>query len=318
MQANRINILDLRSQLPTKIDLFLCCASFEKRSTVLSAALNRDVVSKCIVFYYREFSLSAAPSLDYLKKCWGRKYQERQLFFQNPLATADSLISALDDAIQIRESPIVVIDVTTFTREALLILINALHTRRKKLSSVTAIYNVAGEMAIDWLSKGVIEVRSVLGFSGLPVPSRKLHLVILIGFETERARIIIEEYEPDLISIGSGGPEASISRAFHERNTRFVAELASVCGNAVEQFTVSLVDPFQTKKDIEGHVSRFPDFNVVLAPINNKISTIGAALYGLSEPNCQLCYSAPELYNESGYSAPSEEAIVAELDWQEF
>ena len=46
--------------------------------------------------------------------------------------------------------------------------------------------------------------------------------------------------------------------------------------------------------------------NTVIAPLNTKISTIGADLAALENENIQLAYAKPNIYNVDGYSIPNE------------
>ena len=75
-----------------------------------------------------------------------------------------------------------VIDATTFTRESLLILVRFLKQSLKTSDSVQFLYAPAKEYSIGtqyedkWLSRGIREVRSVLGYPGdfLPVPAKPI------------------------------------------------------------------------------------------------------------------------------------------------
>ena len=59
-------------------------------------------------------------------------------------------------------------------------------------------------MGEKWLSKGVKEIRSVLGFPGEILPSRKNHLIVLTGYEYERAKTIIDILQPYSLALGFG------------------------------------------------------------------------------------------------------------------
>ena len=65
-------------------------------------------------------------------------------------------------------------------------------------------YSIGDKPGDKWLSKGISEVRSVMGYPGGFAPSRDTHLIILAGFEDYRALSLIQELEPSLVSIGYG------------------------------------------------------------------------------------------------------------------
>ena len=55
--------------------------------------------------------------------------------------------------------------------------------------------------------------------------------------------------------------------------------------------------------------------NTVIAPMNNKISTVGAALAALKNPNIQISYAQADIYNVVGYSMPNDDYYLGELDF---
>lgn len=78
-------------------------------------------------------------------------------------------------------------------------------------------------------------------------------------------------------------------------------------------FTLSLIDPFETKNDILKQMKKFPNQNTVIAPMNNKISTIGSALVAFENPKVQLIYAKPVKYNVTGYSEPRKDCYLHKI-----
>ena len=75
-----------------------------------------------------------------------------------------------------------------------------------------------------------------------------------------------------------------------------------------KEFKFSLIDPMQTKDQILSYIEskNLSDNNIVIAPMNNKISTIGAGLAAITNQNIQLAYAKASIYNTEGYSSPSD------------
>ena len=73
----------------------------------------------------------------------------------------------------------------------------------------------------------------------------------------------------------------------------------------VDIFEISCINPILTKKRIQEQIDKYPNYNVVIAPMNNKISTLGASLLAIEMPEIQICYSSPNIYNVDGYSKAS-------------
>lgn len=49
------------------------------------------------------------------------------------------------------------------------------------------------------------------------------------------------------------------------------------------------------------HVENHNKYNTIIAPMNNKISTIAAGLASIENTDIQLCYASVKLYNKAGY-----------------
>jgi hypothetical protein len=206
----------------------------------------------------------------------------------------------------------------SFTHEVLLILLKVVQSAFSPSAAIVGVYNGAAEYSLGsddtnkWLTKGVKDVRSVLGYSGLSIPSQKNHLIILAGFETERAEKLVEFYEPTLLSIGHGDPLASIANSHFVLNRQFHRKLMDKYRD-VRTFTFSCADPSETERAIEEQISKFPHFNIILAPLNTKISTAGAAMIAMKNPAIQLCYASVTTYNERAYSSPSQDCYIFQL-----
>src|SRR5699024_3770044 len=130
----------------------------------------------------------------------------------------------------------VFIDITTFTHETLLILL-AIFREKFSYTNVVCGYVNAKEYSYDcedqkdkWLSRGIGEIRSVLGYSGVLKPSKKNLLMVIVGYEYERAVRIIEAVEPDFLSLGYGLPSDSTTeknRGANEHYTQLVKQMAA-------------------------------------------------------------------------------------------
>ena len=216
-----------------------------------------------------------------------------------------------------------IVDITSMSHELLSVLIAILRSEGK-LEHTVLCYTGAERYSFNtskdeiWLSRGVSSIRSVLGFGGEQLPSKKLHLIITVGFEVERAMEVIATYEPAALSLGIGRREESVSLAHHDANLNFFTRLESFVRDQentcerVSKFEFSCIDPFVAKTDLSEHVEKFQDFNTVICPLNTKISTVGIALLCLDQPALQLCYAQPMEYNTDGYATASD--IIRVID----
>lgn len=312
--SQRINLSELISVLPDRIDLFICCASFEKRSISVASHLNPLNIQASIIFQIEELTEISNSNYQELFDLLKEKTVKKLLSSSFPLNSADILSEALDEVLR-NEGSTIVVDITTFTKETLLMLLNLLWNWHKKDTQrkVIFVYNPAESMSSEWLSKGMVELRSVVGYSGLLGSAKPIHAVVLAGFEIDRARDVLDVLEPDLISIGAGKHNESVTPEFFEKNREFVSELVSYYGANVRQFDFSLIDPEKTKQDVGAYINSFPEYGTTIIPLNNKISTLGVGLLALERQELQICYSRMANYNLD-YSVPSNQCIIFSLE----
>jgi hypothetical protein len=219
------------------------------------------------------------------------------------------------------------IDITSLSHELLVLVLGMLNqlgglNRTTLLYVGAAAYSTNTEPGEMWLSRGVKDVRSVLGFPGNMLPSRRLHLTILTGFEVERAAEVILRYEPSSLSIGLGAKGQSVSEAHHNKNQEFFDRIAAFASSQdygtddVARFSFSCISPTETRDQLIEHISSLEGFkqrNLVVCPLNTKLSTVGVVLAAIEYPDIQICYAEPEQYNTEGYSSPGTDVTIVKL-----
>lgn len=320
--STKIELVDLADALRGPIGLFVGMLSFEARSMSILRTLGGST-AQCLLFYNSGIStkmqgwLTEAKAISHALAC-------ATVDLDDPLSTADSLTvhfaKALDET-----NGTVFVDITTFTHEQLLIFLKVILALRGQRRVVLG-YTGAEEYSINtdedrvWLSRGVSGVRSVLGYPGALLPSKQLHLVVLVGFEHDRAQALIERFEPTRLSLGVGTQSTSITAGHYARNQRFfekVQRFVSVRKHSyehVDTFEFSCVSPEETRDAILAQAGTLSSgYNVVVCPLNTKLSTVGAALAAWSEPKIQIAYARAIEYNESGYATPQAFCRVYEL-----
>ncbi|WP_442496840.1 hypothetical protein [Methylobacter sp. sgz302048] len=295
----------LKAELHQPIDLLMGCISYESRCLSIPTALENSDIQYLSYFKVREFSKASSNNEDKLKVLFNDKLTISEYSNHNPIEFSNFCIDQLDRVYADIGRPLnIVLDISTFTRDALIMVIGMLFYKQEYIDQLSLIYMPASKMSNEWLSRGFRNVRSVLGFPGKRSSLKPLHVVIMTGFELDRAKYIIDEYEPDLISIGVGKCEESINPEFYERNQKFVNVLSNFYASRINNFCFSLIDPIKVATELAEYLSQFKEYNTVIAPLNNKVSTVGAALYGLKHEESQICYLPVEEYNTKNYSEP--------------
>jgi hypothetical protein len=314
---NKLQIELLSTKISVPIDVLIGCVSYEQRClSVPSALTNIHINYPPLYFRVKEFKSTSSMNEAKLNDIFNQKLKIVEFSNNKPVDFVDSFILQLNSILDIEKRTLnIIVDISTFTRESLIMLIGVLHEHRQSINNLYLVYSPASAMSDEWLSRGFRGLRSVLGFSGEQSSLKPLHIVVMTGFEFERAKFIIDEYEPDLISIGIGDRKESIKSEFYERNKRFVTELVTHYETRVKQFSFSLINPGKVAAELDMHIKQFSEYNTVIAPLNNKVSTVGAALYCLKNKHVQICYLPAEEYNTEDYSKPDDTVYLEKFDF---
>ena len=235
------------NQLPNKIDYFLTCVSYEDRCLTPVDFLKSERVRNFLLFYVKEYNEYTSVNKEKLKN----KFQnliECELSVSDPIKCADNLMKILFG--NFIENSNIVVDISTFTRESLMIIIKFLSINKDKFTKIYLFYRAA-EVSGE-LSSMITQIRSVLGYMGQINDSNPIHLILLSGFEYHRAKEMIETIQPDFLSIGYGELKYSISDSLHQKNLEFTKELISSCSdqNNLNEFTHSLISINNIKEKI--------------------------------------------------------------------
>jgi hypothetical protein len=311
MTCKQFKATDIPAELPQQFDVFIVSASYEDRCFTVAQNVKTRPFDKIFV-------AGNINHVDYIEPNWnklcavlGGKAIRILLNSDKPIVTADKCIDAISTFAS-KPSLTILLDISTFTREALFILIGILRKILRQGTKITCIYNSA--QRYGWLTHGISDIRSVLGFSGNIIPSRKNHLIVLPGYEVERAVHLFAAYEPNLLSIGYNSREESVDPKLFDDQMIFFKRLCSIYSAAtVKQFQFSARDPFKTRNTILDYAKGFSEFNTILAPLSTKLSSVGACLACLENENIQLCYAQPMAYNIHDYSVPSNDVFAFDI-----
>ena len=296
------------------IDAFICCASYESRCLSIAKNLLLPKDAHAVIFVNRDFLSVAKDNLKSLEGIFERhhkSYEVYQLDTCNPLFTSDQIVKGFTDLLKTKDVRRFVIDVTSFTRESLLIMLKYFHYFKPEGVIVDLVYSNAKEYSVGdsvekkWLSSGHKEVRSVLGYPGLLLPSKQNHLIVLVGFENDRALTLVHECEPAKITLGIPDETEWPTSPHQDTNIDRLLRLKNVVGK-VNDFTFRGYDAKATKSSIQKIINQDHKYNTIIAPMNTKISTIGAAMVALEDENLQICYSQADAYNIANYSEPGD------------
>lgn len=302
------------------IDLLLLSSGFENRSRELSNFLIKSKIKNLIIFHLDDnYHLANKNKDEIISKLNIKEIVEYPK--NDAYATYNILFSCITKKIKnISKHKIkVVVDVTAFSREILLMLIkvltNEIFQNRIELSLVHSPVDNYCENDILWLTKGVREIRPVFGYSGLMTPSKKLLLIVLNGFEDERTETIIDSFEPHALILGNPSLEGSINpnlkTLVDEKYNKIKSKFLGILKKEIE---FSCID-IQPTIDILMKVNdEFKDeYNIVISPLNNKTSTIAVAITAILQDDIQVSYASANQYNIVKQLSPTDYFLLYDV-----
>lgn len=295
----------------------ISCLSFEDRSLTVAEAIppvslrrwliivNEDIETDISAIQERAETIAAnaGVAIEYL-----------QASKRNPLLLADAFVGLADRTV-LDEGIHWVVDITTMTHEMLLILVAAADEIVTPWRDLNLLYNVAGAYSVDdppankWISRGIHQVRSVVGYPGAWSPGKQTKLVALPGFDSERMRQMVEEIEPDQLIVGIACPVGERHAWSAEKNRGIAQQLLDTRNGTT--FDYPALDPLGAV-DAVIDVLRDATSNVLLAPLNSKISTAAIGVLARLKPEWQICYAPAVIYNLK-YATPSDCFLTCSL-----
>lgn len=317
MSIETIRLDNLPRWLTGNADWFLFSISYEARSPVVRTSIAKAPI-RFMGFHNANHSYNA-DALDRARKEVAGLI-EVPLNSDAPLKSLDAMRQAVSSHIVGQAPRNIVVDITCFTRESLAMLIVTLRHLLPSCSRIHCLYNKASDYAKSprdkehdgWLTRGIVGIRSILGFRGRVSLIADTHLILLPGFEFERAHGIIDTLQPNRLTIGQIDPEESIRPEFapvvgamNERLVNYYSDLT------ISHFKFSSRNPIFTQKSVLECV--LESENTVVACLNTKLAMMGVIMAALSNRDIQLVYAQPVQYNLKSLSEPSNEAVVFEV-----
>ncbi|PYF07206.1 hypothetical protein C8J30_11936 [Rhodobacter viridis] len=288
----------------------ISCMSFEDRSLTVAEAIPSFRLSRWLIIVNEDIETDISSIRDRAETIAakaGVAIEYLKASKQNPLLLADAFVDLAKKAAPDNSFDWIA-DITTMTHEMLLILVAAADEIITPWRDLNLIYNLASAYSVDelpankWISRGIHQVRSVVGFPGAWSPGEQTKLVALPGFDSERMRRMVEEIEPDQLIVGIACPVGERHAWSAEKNRGIAQKLLDTRNGTT--FDYPALDPFGAV-DALINVLQDTTSNVLLAPLNSKISTAAIGVLARLKPEWQICYAPAVIYNLK-YATPSD------------
>ena len=315
---------EFSEKVRTLYDMFICSSSFEERCLPIARKVSEyKLASEALIFENMDSAEHVEKNCGILQELFSGYYDKVEVYLTDPIKSADNISEEFRKKWDRESSAEVLVDITTFTHEILLMVLAAMKRDYPNLK-VSCCYINASEYAWDepdqqkkWLSRGLRnEVRTILGYAGNMVPSKKTQLIVIVGYEYERAVQIIESMEADAISLGYGISSDAVTDKNKGANEQFARLIRKVTAyyDDIPDFIVPCNDPYKLRDTLLDKIEEIGnDYNIVVIPMNNKISTVGVALACQKKPDIQLCYAPARVYNYQYYSRAGKKCYLFSL-----
>lgn len=295
--------------------LFVSCASYEPRTTAVAGRLAEGYrVERVIVCRAKEY-LNKGNSTQLFQEVYSSfkgkaltAIHELQFELSRPIEFIRELGKALSDQI----SDGITVDISTFPRRELLIVLHLLQTRYSGLD-LRLLYSEPGKYATEnkdqekrWLTQGVRAVEPIPGFCGIQYPRRGSLLVMILGHEGERTHITLRRHQPDkVIFLGQSSSQfhEGLREIAEDQNRQMIQQYGEGCfwdtrlsAHGVYETLTELNRIFQQHRY---------SHNMFVAPNGTKLQALGTYLAARQNPEIQITYAEPVLYNWEVFSEGS-------------
>jgi hypothetical protein len=288
-------------------EVFVACASFEDRTTAVASKLSPDYrISTSFVFKYDEKDRTALRDQNF-----ERLVNSLVPHSENVLPIVCDHHDPLDGISKIHDlckakrialhSRSITIDITTFTKQYLLVLLKFIEKQAPK--STRLFYTEPEDYAVKWdkpLSYGLIDIVSVPSYGGHFSVEKESLLILMLGYEGDRAYAIWERFTPHKTIVAVGRP--SFKDYWEGRVEEFNRKLVSkLPRDAVCYFHT--LDPFEVSKNLDNLIERHSDrFNICVSPLGPKPQVVGCYLSVRRHPDVQIVYAIPKFHEEEYFS----------------
>jgi len=188
----------------------------------------------------------------------------------------------------------VLIDITGFTKNYILKLCQSFDLSNSLFIYTKSKHRIPSD---EELSTSILRIEPLDGFEGFTRVDRKDLIVLILGYEGNRALGFLRKFETEPIYALIGIP-------FEDEgtNTRYIDSVTRANNKLLYTHRVALcekyvhsLDPFRFVKDLQDAVNNFPgieNYNICISCLGTKLQTLGLYLYW-EKTNCQILYSIP-------------------------
>lgn len=297
-------MLDSALKHREKFDLFIQSTSGEERSLRATEILRRadTRVERNIVFCFEE----VISGIGIARESFLANYsvgQSKMLPFDCKLLDVENGIRSFYDSLRskhiLTSEKRILIDISTFVKPYFYCLLKLLK-QECEISGICATYTEPANYGKPFqeriaFTRGLDHVGEIPSFNGSTDIDKKNMLVIMLGFEGQRALEVLRSVQPDKTIVINGFPayRSEFKDVSLINNLNVVRE-----GECLSELQFSSAnDPFETYRTIEKLYNDWSRcYNFSLAPLGPKPMALGACLFALQHSDTRILYAYPQGY----------------------
>ena len=285
-------------------DLFICCASFEERCLSSTAKMGMDFLTKFAVIFVVEeplYQKQVERNMFRLQTELRKKTTEGIFVIscqrENPLDGINQLEDILRQCkLKTDGGPFITVDISGFTKIYLLELLHYLAI--EKGLGIPRLLHTTQRYLPTRLTRGIHQITTIPNFFGSPSLEKETVLVLLLGFEPERALAVWKQLNPARTIALITNPPRQGNPEYLKYAKQNNADLLSQ--PSVEVRDMAADNPHDIKNLLEAIYEETKDsFNMVIGPFGTKPQVIGVFLFCMEHPKVQVVYSYPATYTRS-------------------
>ena len=301
----RLSSLDPADDVQSEV--FIGCASFEDRCLgALSRFSSRYRFAHSYLCVYDDFSEARQSNVAAMTECLqGRgPLSIVEVSEENPSRSIGALLTQVRSLVSSSDAR-VTLDVSTFTKRHLLLLLHALDDAGL-WKSLRLLYTEPKDYVVDMylpMSMGIKEVASIPGFTNVKPADKPVLLVIMLGYEGDRAMALFQNIEPNETVLLV--PSPAYRPEWEGRTEELNRQLISLLGQDAIAYADSR-DPLKVKTALAGVIGtryQTKDWTCLVSPLGTKPQTVGLYSFWRENPDsCAVVYAQPLRHNEKYYS----------------
>ena len=303
-------LTSLDPSVEDQTEVFIGCASFEDRCLgALSLLSPKYRFAHSYLCIYDDFSEARQSNVRAMTESLQKHgpLSTVEVSEGNPSRSIAELLTQVR-SLASKSDARVTLDISTFTKRHLLMLLHALDDAGL-WDSLRLLYTEPKDYVVDLylpMSMGIKEVASIPGFSNLRPADKPVLLVIMLGYEGDRAMALFQTIEPNETVLLVPRPAYRIE--WEGRTEDLNRQLVSLLGQDAIAYADPR-DPLQVKTALANVIgSRYPttDWTCLVSPLGTKPQTVGLYSFWRESPDsCAVIYAQPLIHNERYYSEGS-------------